>query len=156
MNKLQNISKSKNGLSTIKIDFQHRYPDKEKLLFDRWDQFVSGLRPILEIEVSDVEGKVLLNRLRNQETTTDGKGLLTVLLLTHILPSPMLTISQKRRWKPSIVESRESVITQIESLSELHTTLTKHLNACRDRGIPSTPFIVVHGTDTTRPEGFAV
>ncbi|XP_055536838.1 uncharacterized protein LOC129725268 [Wyeomyia smithii] len=140
----------------VQIDFQHRYPDKEKLLFDRWDQFVSGLCPILEIEVSDVEGKVLLNRLRNQETTTDGEGLLTVLLLTHILPSPMLTISQKRRWKPSIVESRESVITQIESLSELHTTLTKHLNACRDRGIPSTPFIVVHGTDTTRPEGFAV
>ncbi|XP_021695246.1 uncharacterized protein LOC110675167 [Aedes aegypti] len=53
----------------VQIDFQQRYPDKEKLLFDRWEQFVSGLLPILEIEVNDSEGKALINQLKTPETT---------------------------------------------------------------------------------------
>lgn len=50
----------------VQIDFHQRYPEKEKLLFDRWEQFNSGLCPILEVEISDAEGKTLLNQLKTQ------------------------------------------------------------------------------------------
>nr|XP_029708294.1 uncharacterized protein LOC109409192 [Aedes albopictus] len=140
----------------VQIDFQQRFPDKEKLLFDRWDQFLTGVLPILEAEVNDAEGKELLNHLRAQDITTDSQGFKTVLLLAHILPSPVLTFAQKRRWKPSIVESRDSVIIQVDNLAKLRTTLNKYFNSCREKGIDSTPFIVVHGSDPKHPEGFSV
>lgn len=35
-------------------------------------------------------------------------------------------------------------------------TLTKCFNSCREKGLESTPFIVVHGNDAKRPEGFSV
>lgn len=76
--------------------------------------------------------------------------------MAHILPSPVLTLSQKRRWKPSIVESRDSVIIQIDSLTELRTILAKCFNSCREKGIEPTPFVVIHGSNLNRPEGFSV
>lgn len=53
----------------VQIDFQQRYPEKEKLLFDRWDQFVSGLLPIFEVEVIDAQERYLLNQLRTEKIT---------------------------------------------------------------------------------------
>lgn len=78
------------------------------------------------------------------------------MLLAHMLPCPVLTTSQKRRWKPSIVESRDSVIVVIKSLTDLQTTLAKYFNSCREKELETTPFIVVHGSDPKRPEGFSV
>lgn len=87
---------------------------------------------------------------------TDGRSLIIVWLLSHLLPSPLLACPGKKRWKPSILESRDSVAVLIKDLSELQGTLAKLLNSWREHGVPSTPFIVVHGEDLKHPSGFTV
>lgn len=56
----------------IQIDFQQRFPEKEKLLFDRWELFVSEVYPILELEITDTVGKSLLNLLKTADIS-NGK-----------------------------------------------------------------------------------
>ncbi|XP_065090158.1 uncharacterized protein LOC135711281 [Ochlerotatus camptorhynchus] len=60
----------------IQIDFQQRFPEKEKLLFDRWELFVSEVYPIFELEITDTVGKSLLNLLK---TADISNGHLSVL-----------------------------------------------------------------------------
>lgn len=48
----------------IQIDFQQRFPEKEKLLFDRWESFMNEVVPIFEVEVTDAAGKNLLTCLK--------------------------------------------------------------------------------------------
>ncbi|XP_065090540.1 uncharacterized protein LOC135711593 [Ochlerotatus camptorhynchus] len=56
----------------VQIDFQQRFPEKEKLLFDRWESFVSEVFPILEVEVTDTVGKSLLSFLKADDIS-NGK-----------------------------------------------------------------------------------
>lgn len=85
----------------------------------------------------------------------DTKNFIVVSLLAHILPSPHLTCSGKRRWKPSILETRQSVVLHINDLSELNETLRVLFDRSREKGIQTTPFILVHG-DLKKPTGFLV
>lgn len=86
---------------------------------------------------------------------TDTRNFIIVSLLAHVLPSPHLTCSGKRRWKPSILESRQSVVVHINDLSELNEALAAIFNRSRERGFVTTPFILVHG-DVKNPAGFLV
>ncbi|XP_062709589.1 uncharacterized protein LOC109398652 isoform X3 [Aedes albopictus] len=140
----------------IQIDFQQRFPEKEKLLFDRWETFVGKVLPVLEAEVTDTAGKALLSCLKDDDISDDGRGLITIWLLHHIMPSPILRTPGKPRWKPSFVESRESVAILVKDLSELQTTLAKILKTTRERGVELAPFIVAHGEDPKNPSAFSV
>lgn len=86
---------------------------------------------------------------------TDTRNFVIVSLLAHVLPSPHLTCSEKRRWKPSILESRQSVVIHINDISELNETLSGLFKRSRERGVETTPFILVHG-DVKNPAGFLV
>ncbi|XP_058817878.1 uncharacterized protein LOC131681184 [Topomyia yanbarensis] len=150
------VFRNHQGYQLIQIDFQLQFPDKEKLLFDRWSSFLKGIRHILQVEVSDTEGKALLELLKADDISVDGQSLITVWLLAHVLPSPLLICSGKRRWKPSILESRDSIVVLVKDLSELQATIAKLFSSWRDYDIASTPFIVVHGEDLKHPTGFTV
>ncbi|XP_065095776.1 uncharacterized protein LOC135717565 [Ochlerotatus camptorhynchus] len=143
------------GYQLVQIDFLHKFPAKETLLFDRWSAFVEGIRSILDIEVTDVDGKYLLSLLDSEDLSSDTRNFVIVSLLSHILPSPHLTCSGKRRWKPSILETRQSVVIHINDLSELNETVGGLFDRSRERGIETTPFILVHG-DFKNPVGFLV
>lgn len=56
------------GYQLAQIDFMHRFPGKETLLFNRWPTFVEGIRSILDIEVTDADGKFLLSLLDGELT----------------------------------------------------------------------------------------
>ncbi|XP_021695222.1 uncharacterized protein LOC110675148 [Aedes aegypti] len=143
------------GYQLVQIDFLHKFPAKETLLFNRWPELVEGIRPIFNVEVTDVDGKHLLAMLDDEDVSHDTKNFIVVSLLAHILPSPHLTCSGKRRWKPSILETRQSVVLHINDLSELNETLRVLFDRSREKGIQTTPFILVHG-DLKKPTGFLV
>lgn len=73
-----------------------------------------------------------------------------------MLPSPLLVCPGKRRWKPSILETRDSIAVLVKDLSELQATIAKLFNTWREHEIASAPFIVVHGEDLLHPTGFTV
>lgn len=65
-------------------------------------------------------------------------------------------LPKKQRWKPSIIESRESVAVLVKDLAELQTTLAKIFQSLQSRSIELAPFIVVHGEDPKSPTSFSV
>lgn len=87
---------------------------------------------------------------------TDARDAIIVSLLVHILPSPILTLPEKVRWKPTILESKESILVYVKSLPYLESTLARLVNAWRSKGVPAAPFIVVFGEDKTNLTGFTV
>lgn len=86
---------------------------------------------------------------------TDTRDFVILSLLAHLLPSPHLSCPGKRRWKPSILESRQSVVIHINNLSELNDALGGLFERSRERGIETAPFLLVHG-DVKNLSGFLV
>lgn len=58
------------GYQLVQIDFLQRFPSKEALLFNRWPEFAEGIRPILDSEVTDADGKRLLALLASEDITS--------------------------------------------------------------------------------------
>lgn len=77
-------------------------------------------------------------------------------LLTRILPRTHVKCAGKKPWKPSYSEAQEGVVIHVQQLSDLESTLSRLFKVCRDRGISSAPFIVVHGPDWKNPTSFTV
>ncbi|XP_053691660.1 uncharacterized protein LOC128740159 [Sabethes cyaneus] len=144
------------GYQLVQLDFQNRFPGKDTLLFDRWTKFVYAVRPILDAEVRDSEGRSLLALLDSDNIRNDARDAIIVSLLVHILPSPILTLTDKIRWKPTILESKESILVYVQNQPFLESTLARLFNAWRSKGVPAVPLIVVFGEDKINLTGFTV
>ncbi|XP_058814576.1 uncharacterized protein LOC131678463 [Topomyia yanbarensis] len=55
------------GYQLVQIDFEHKHPNKVTLLFERWASFLEGIRPIFDLEISDADGRALLDSIDKGE-----------------------------------------------------------------------------------------
>lgn len=57
------------GYQLIQLDFGARFNTKQKLLFDRWNNFCERVRSVYEADVTDRAGKCLVELLRDDDIT---------------------------------------------------------------------------------------
>ncbi|XP_065093331.1 uncharacterized protein LOC135714001 [Ochlerotatus camptorhynchus] len=144
------------GYQLVQIDFQQKFSGKEEILFDRWIGFAAATQDILQVEVTDANGKALLACLNADDISEDARNYVIVSLLAHILPRTHVKCIGKKIWKPSYSEAQEGVVIHVKQLSDLESTLSRLFKGCRDRGISSAPFIIVRGPDWRNPTSFTV
>lgn len=57
------------GYQLIQIDFEHKFPDKHTLLFERWTSLIAVICTIFDVEITDVNGKALLASISKPDVT---------------------------------------------------------------------------------------
>ncbi|XP_058456686.1 uncharacterized protein LOC131434053 [Malaya genurostris] len=135
------IMRNNDGYQLIKIDFNHRYPDKNNLLFERFVEFRTRIQPILYSDVGD-QGRSLL-KLLEENHLEDIVDCVTFILLVHILPNSTLRLPNGKRWKPSIRESCDGILIHLKALDEYEKELSRIYQQNSLRGLPDHPLIVV-------------
>lgn len=69
----------------------------------------------------------------------------------------MLTFSDKQKWKPTFVESRNSFVLWIKSITDLHAEVEAHYKSRAQKGdLPKSPVIVVVAPELTQLKYFIV
>lgn len=54
------------GYQLARIDFDSKFPTKSSALFDKWNEFIISVKPIIEADVTDKSGKVILSLLEGE------------------------------------------------------------------------------------------
>ncbi|XP_058840956.1 uncharacterized protein LOC131696434 [Topomyia yanbarensis] len=139
------IIRNSEGFQLIKLDFKHRYPEKNNLLFERFVDFRKRIQPVFYSDVGD-QGRHLL-KLLEQNLSEDPFDCVTFILLTYILPSAPLRLPNGKKWKPSIRESCDAIVVHLKSLAEYETELSRIGQLNLLRGLPDHPMIVVVGEE---------
>lgn len=117
------------GYQLVQLDFNARFGAKQDLLFDRWNGFCDRIRPIYETDVTDSAGKCIVELLHDDENSEDTRDWLTATLLVYMLPAPILTLQNKTKWKPTYLETRDSFVMWMKSLTDLQTQID-NLTSC--------------------------
>lgn len=72
------------GYQLVQIDFAQKFPGKDEILFERWIDFANAIKPILQVEVSDVKGKSLLACLDAADITEGKFFFISILFLFYV------------------------------------------------------------------------
>lgn len=82
---------------------------------------------------------------------TDVKNVAIISLLAHLLPCkhPVGKTAKSKPWKPSIVETKETVVLSVSNFTQLDGELARLTNRFFERGLPFTPIIIVLGNNNS-------
>lgn len=165
------------GYQLARIDFDSKFPTKSSAIFDKWNLFITSLKPILVADVTDKSGKVILSLLEGElnegkpflfqsmnifimfssSLFSDCRDAAYALLLPYILPCSVLTLSDKSKWKPSYIENRNSFVLWVQNITDLQSKVEAHHNSrSNDRGMPACPLVIVIGPDLSKLNFFVV
>lgn len=78
--------------------------------------------------------------------SADAYDCIAVLLLVHLWPSPLLRLSNKQKWKPSLKESCEGIVLHLKTLADYETELARLSQQSLQRGLSDHPRVVVVGS----------
>lgn len=87
---------------------------------------------------------------------TDCRDAIFSILLPYILPCSVLTLSDKSKWKPSYIESRNSFVFWVKNITDLQSQVDAHHEIRLKRGLPRCPLVVVVGPELTKLNFFIV
>lgn len=73
-----------------------------------------------------------------------------------MLPPPILTLSNKKKWKPTYQEARDSFVMWVKSLSELQTQIETLNIRYQTKGISPSPLVIVAAENLDEPSVFLV
>lgn len=96
----------------IELDFENIYPGKDKILSLKWDKYTSKIFNIFKESVKDQHCKDFL-KLIVGDTPTETIDFVSIYLLPAIL-QPTIIHSVNKKWKPSILESQQTLILHVE------------------------------------------
>ncbi|KXJ68316.1 hypothetical protein RP20_CCG004294 [Aedes albopictus] len=113
---------------------------------------------------TEPELKNIIKRKRGSATTkTSGiwykkntRDWLSATLIVYILPSVVLTLPNKTKWKPSYLEARDSFIMWMKSLTELEKHMEGLTSRYKSKGIALAPFVIVVAENLAKPSVFLV
>nr|XP_029729073.1 uncharacterized protein LOC109414040 [Aedes albopictus] len=144
------------GYQLIITDFKYKFPKQHNLLFERWNEFRTRIRPILDSDVTDATGKSILNILNETSLNEDTCDWLIATLLAYLLPCPMLTSRDRKKWKPTYMDARESFVLWIKGLDELEAEIAR-INLVAGRcNQTQRPLVIVVGSTITEVSTFLV
>nr|XP_029722784.1 uncharacterized protein LOC109401945 [Aedes albopictus]XP_029735446.1 uncharacterized protein LOC115270278 [Aedes albopictus]XP_029735448.1 uncharacterized protein LOC109414846 [Aedes albopictus] len=144
------------GYQLTQIDFDAKFASKSSALFDNWSKFVSKVKPILTTDVTDKSGKEIL-LLLDLELNEDCRDAVFTVLIPYILPSSVLTLQNKFKWKPSYVESRNSFVFWVKNITDMQSEVeSHHKSRLEKRGLQRCPLVVIIGSELNKLNYFIV
>ncbi|XP_054744370.1 uncharacterized protein LOC129248779 [Anastrepha obliqua] len=123
------------GHLMIELDFKKLYPEKQNLLFDKWESFCQAIPPLLEIYIKDSNSLTTWRQFKEGSINADAKDLVIFYLLHSVLIPTGRTYRTCKQTKKkhfimyTIADSRNSFLLWAPTSSELQSKLKLMVDA---------------------------
>ncbi|RXG52791.1 hypothetical protein Avbf_12390 [Armadillidium vulgare] len=144
------LFKHPNGHILISIDFSYLYPGKEYSLLNNWTKYLPRIRNEI------AKNEQLKLPMDSHENIDENERDYQIFNSLHHICRPYFVVSNKKnKWRPTIIESQESMIMRIQSCDEIEERIERELEKQLKNCNGCQPFVIaVVGTSSQSLESF--